>query len=199
MLAISILLVRFSSSCYYVHIFLLLLVSWFSCFCLFMYTYGARTHGARAWFPRCKQKGHRCKHAEQLRLLGLGFSFSLLLCILYTPLFLFPFPLRWYVLGISCCIPFVLISRVWRPLFTFLHLYFRPCSRDVGIYFPALCASIVHDACIYIYLLAPFQCDCHDLCHLRLAMPNFRRESKVTSCRVFGWKSSILLKFLRKA
>ena len=100
-----------------------LLVCWFSCFCLFMYTYGARTHGARAWSLRCKQKGHRCKHAEQLHLLGLGFSFSLLLCILYTPLFLFPFPLRWSVLGISCCIPFVLISRVWRPLFTFLHLY----------------------------------------------------------------------------
>ena len=28
-----------------------------SCLCLCMYTYGARTHGARVWSPRLKQKG----------------------------------------------------------------------------------------------------------------------------------------------
>ena len=38
---------------------------------------------------------------------------------------------------------------------------------------------------VYIYLLAPFRCDCHDPCHLRLAMPNFYHESKVTSSRIF--------------
>ena len=38
------------------------------------------------------------------------------------------------------------------PLFTFQQLYFGPCSRGVGIYFLALCASIVHDAYIYIYI-----------------------------------------------
>ena len=64
-----------------------------------------------------------------------------------------------------------------------MHLYFGPYFRDIGIYFPALCASIVLDA--YIYLLALSRCDCHDLCHLRLAMPNSRRESKVTSCWIF--------------
>ena len=37
----------------------------------------------------------------------------------------------------------------FRSLFTFLHLYFRPCYRDVGIYFPALRAYIVHDVCVY--------------------------------------------------
>ena len=63
MLAISILLVRFASSCYYLCIFLPLLVYRFSCLCLCMYTHGARTHGARARSPRCKQKGHGCKHA----------------------------------------------------------------------------------------------------------------------------------------
>ena len=39
---------------------------------------------------------------------------------------------------------------------------------------------------VYIYLLAHFWCDCRDPCHLRLAMPNFHRESKETSRRVFG-------------
>ena len=72
-----------------------------------------------------------------------------------SPSFLPPFSLRWVVLGISCHVPFALISRVWQPLFTFLHLYFGPCSRDVGIYFPPLCACIAHDVCIYIHLLAP--------------------------------------------
>ena len=66
------------------------------------------------------------------------------------PSFLLPFSLRWYLLGISCLVPFILIFRVWRPLFTFLHLYFGLCSRDVGIYSPTLCACIVHDECIYI-------------------------------------------------
>ena len=45
-----------------------------------------------------------------------------------------------------------LISRVQRPLFIFLHLYFGPCSRDVSIYFLALCACIVRDVCMYIYI-----------------------------------------------
>ena len=78
----------------------------------------------------------------------------------------------------SCFVPFVLIFRVWRPLFIFLHLYFGPYSRNIGIYFPTLCASIVHHACIYIYIymLALFQCDYCNPCHLRLAMPNFHRE-----------------------
>ena len=69
---------------------------------------------------------------------------------LKPPSFLLPFSIRWFVLGISCSVPFILVSRVWRPLFIFLHLYFGPCYRDVGIYFLALCACIVHDVCIYI-------------------------------------------------
>ena len=28
-----------------------------SCLCLYTYTHGVRTHGARAWFPKRKQKG----------------------------------------------------------------------------------------------------------------------------------------------
>ena len=65
--------------------------------------------------------------------------------------FVVPFSPRWFVLGISCCVPFVLISRVWRPLLIFLHLYFGPCSRDICIYFPTLGACIVHDVCMYAY------------------------------------------------
>ena len=69
--------------------------------------------------------------------------------------FLPHFSLRWVVLGISCHEPFVLISRVWWPLFTFLLLYFGPCSRDVGIYFPSLCNRNVLDVCIYILASPP--------------------------------------------
>ena len=32
--------------------------------CLCMYAHGARTHGTRAWSPRHKQKGRRCKHVD---------------------------------------------------------------------------------------------------------------------------------------
>ena len=35
-----------------------------SCFCLCMYTYGVRTHGARAQSPRRKQKGRGCRHVD---------------------------------------------------------------------------------------------------------------------------------------
>ena len=67
-------------------------------------------------------------------------------------------------------------------------IYFWPYSRDVGIYFLALCACIVHDVCVCIYIYIstrPFWCDCHNPCHLRQAMPNFCYESKVTSRRIF--------------
>ena len=37
---------------------------------------------------------------------------------------------------------------------------------------------------VYIYPLAPSRCDCYDPYHLRLAMPNFCRESKVTSHQI---------------
>ena len=69
-------------------------------------------------------------------------------------------------------------------LFTFLHLYFKPYFRAVGIFFPALCACIVHDICIYIPV-RPLRYNCHSLCHLRQAMPNFHHESKVTCHHIF--------------
>ena len=115
-----------------------------------------------------------------------------------TPSFLLIFSLRWVVLGISCHVPFVLFSRVWRPLFIFLHLYLGPCSRDEGVYFPlsvlALCMMY-----LYIYLLVHFRCDCHSLCHLRQVMPNFCRESKVTCRRIFAVEIWYFVECLRKA
>ena len=39
-------------------------------------------------------------------------------------------------------------------MFSFLHLYFGPCSRNVGVYFPTLHACIMHD--VYIYTCSPF-------------------------------------------
>ena len=89
-----------------------------SCLCLCMYTYGARRLGARVQFPRHKQKGHGCKHVD-ISQVAMFFSFrgsSLSHLVMYsfkTPSFLLHFSLRWVVLGISCHVPFFLVSRVW--------------------------------------------------------------------------------------
>ena len=149
-------------------------------------------YGARAQFPKRKQKWRGYKHANisqvamfcrfRGHVLQIQGS-SLCHLVMYSfkpPSFLPPFSLRWVVLGISCYVPFILISKVWRLLFTFLHLYFGPCFRDVGIYFFALCACIVHDVCIYIYLLAPSGVIVTVHVTSGKAMPNFYRESKVT-------------------
>ena len=142
--------------------------------------------------PGASKKG--CEHVDMSQTARFSRYRSLasshLVMYSFRPLFFLPpFSLRWVVLGISCHVPFVLIFRVWWPLFTILHLYFGLCYRDVGIYFPTLCACVVHDVCIYIYIYIharPFQCDWHSLCHPRQAMPNFCHESKVTCHRIFA-------------
>ena len=65
-LAISIFLVCFVTLCFYLRFFLPLLVCWFSCLCLCLYTYEARTYGARAWSPKHKQKGQGHEHLVEL-------------------------------------------------------------------------------------------------------------------------------------
>ena len=116
MLAISILLVYFVPFAHY-NIFLSIVCLLVSCLCLCMYTQGARTLGARAQSLRHKQKGHGCKHlamsraAMFSRFRSLVFSHSVMYSF-KTASFLFTFSLRWVVLGISCYVPFVLISRV---------------------------------------------------------------------------------------
>ena len=139
----------------------------------------------------CKKNFHRSPLVCWVIVKRFMYSFK-------PPSFLPYFSLRWVLLGISCHIPFVVISRVWQPLFIFLHLYFGSCSRDVGIYFSALCACIVHDVCIYIPA-NPFRCDCHSPCHLRQAMSNFRYESKVTCHQIFTMEIWYLPESLRKA
>ena len=49
------------------HLFLSVACMLVSCLCLCMYTHEARTHGARAWSPRHKQKGRECKHVNMSR------------------------------------------------------------------------------------------------------------------------------------
>ena len=60
------------------------------CLCLCMYTNGARMHRARAWSPRCKQKGRRCKHVDtsQAPIFSSfrGLAFPTWLCTLLNPL-----------------------------------------------------------------------------------------------------------------
>ena len=139
------------------YLFLFIAYLLVSCLCLYRYTHLVRTHGARAWSPRRKQKGCRFKHVDmsQAAMFSIfrGLASPIWLCTLSSPLSSSPsFSLRWVVLGISCHVLLVLISRVWQPLFNFLHLYFGSCFKDVGIYFLALCAYIMHDVCIYTCL-----------------------------------------------
>ena len=48
----------------FMHLFLSIACLLDSCLCLCMYTHVAKTHGARAWSPKRKQKGRRCKHVD---------------------------------------------------------------------------------------------------------------------------------------
>ena len=95
MLAISILLVRLATLCFYPCIFLPLLVCWFSCLCLCMYTHGVRTQGVRALFPMRKQKRHGCKHVDISRAAIASrfrsLAFSCWLCTLLNPFLPPPF------------------------------------------------------------------------------------------------------------
>ena len=83
-------------------------------------------HGARARSHKHKQKRRGCEHANISqadmfsRFRGLASPISL--CTLFNTLPSSDLSFRWVVLGISCHVPFVLISRVWQPLFTFQHL-----------------------------------------------------------------------------
>ena len=62
-----------------------------SCLCLCMYTHGARMHGARAWSPKCKQKGQRHKHVDisqvEMFISFRGLASPIWLCTLLNPLF----------------------------------------------------------------------------------------------------------------
>ena len=61
-----------------------------SCLCLCMYTHGVRTHGARVWFPRCKQKRWGCEHVNISQVAAFsrfrGLASPIWLCTLLDPL-----------------------------------------------------------------------------------------------------------------
>ena len=60
-----------------------------SCLCLCMYTHGVRTHGARVWSPRCKQKRWGCEHVNISQVAAFsrfrGLASSIWLCTLLNP------------------------------------------------------------------------------------------------------------------
>ena len=71
------------------HLFLSIACLLVSCSCLCMYTYGVRSHGARAQPPRCKQKGWGCEHVDisQTAMFGRfrGLASPIWLCTLLNP------------------------------------------------------------------------------------------------------------------
>ena len=143
-----------------------------------------------------------CMHADMSqattvsRFRSLVFPFSYVL--FKIPSSLLPFPLKWFVFGISCLVPFVLISRVWRPLFIFLQLYFGSGSRDVGIYFLSLCACIVHDVCIYTCSPLPVWSSQSMSSKLKRCLI-FAAKVRWCVARYSPWKSSTQLECHRKA
>ena len=74
--------------------------------------------GARARSSNHKQKGQGCEHVDMCQAAMFsrfrGLASPIWLCTLLNPL---PFSLRWVVLGISCHVLFILISRVWTPVY----------------------------------------------------------------------------------
>ena len=63
-LFLSISCLLYVSSICSLHLFLSISCLLVSCLFLCMYTHGARTHGARARFPKRNQKGQVCKHVD---------------------------------------------------------------------------------------------------------------------------------------
>ena len=61
-----------------------------SCLCFCMYTNEVKTHGARAQFPRRKQKGQGCEHVDISQAIMFnrfkGLAFPIGLCTLLSPL-----------------------------------------------------------------------------------------------------------------
>ena len=79
------------------HLFLSIACLLVSCSCLCTYTHGARTYRARAWSPKRKQKGQRCKHVNisQAAMFNRfrGLASPIWLCTLLNPLPSFLFSL----------------------------------------------------------------------------------------------------------
>ena len=72
------------------HLFLSITCLLVSCLCLCMYTHEVRTHGDKAWSPKCKQKGWGCKHVDisQATMFSWfrGLASTIWLCTLLNPL-----------------------------------------------------------------------------------------------------------------
>ena len=64
MLAISIMLICFMPLSYALCISFAIACLLVSCLFLCTYTHGVRMHRAKAWSPRCKQKGRGCEHVD---------------------------------------------------------------------------------------------------------------------------------------
>ena len=66
-----------------------------SCLCLCMYTHGARTHGARARFPKRKQKRRGCEHVNISQAVVFSrfrvLAFPIWLCTFLNPFLPLPF------------------------------------------------------------------------------------------------------------
>ena len=129
-----------------------------SCLCLCMQTHGARTHGARARSPKCKQKGRRRKHVnkpsgcvQQVQ----EFSLSLWLCTLLNPFHPRPF------LSQMGCIRYIMSCTICPYLQSMATLvYFRTpifWAMLWGCRHLLSCSMCLHCAlCMYIYTYLPF-------------------------------------------
>ena len=107
---LAMLIMLYASFIRSLHLFLSISYLLVSCLCLCMYTHGARTHGAQAQAKRVKMQACKYKPSGNVQQIQ-GSSLSHLVLYSFKPLsFLPPISLRWVVLGISCHIPFVLIS-----------------------------------------------------------------------------------------
>ena len=134
-------------------------------------------HGARARSPRCKQKGRGCEHVD-ISQAAMFSRFRGLASLIWLCTLLNPFP--------SSLIS--LLDGLYQVYHATYHSsssleYSDPCllsctyilGHALGMQAITflLCVLALYMMYVYIYLLAPFRCDCHNPCHLRQSNAKF--------------------------
>ena len=129
-------------------------------FCLCMYTHGARTLGAWVRPPRREQKVQECKQEEASPQRAMISELGGLAPPKRSSLSLSLSPFSRACIRVSIQVPpFIFLLFAWAMFlgydnvcFTFPAPYWAITLErwQCLVYFPALCDSVAHDACIYI-------------------------------------------------
>ena len=160
----------YASSICSLHFFLFIACLLVYCLWLCMYTHEARTHGARTQFSRRKQKRQGCKHVDLSQAAAVSrFRVQLFPLVMYSSK---PLPSS----SLSTLDGLYQVYHIVYHSSSSLEYddpYLLSCTYILGhalgmqAFTLLLCVLALCMMYVYIYLLAPSQCDCHNPCHLR--------------------------------